>query len=182
MRTFGKIKLSAQSDPDWRGLSHTAQWLYWSLVGSESLTACGAMDYKPKHLQALSPTMNVAGVEAAMDELRAQKYVVLDEETDELLLRSYVRNDDVVLNKNMMVAVIKAWRKLASLKLRSVVVFELLRLKQEHPQAGIWEHPEMVDALRRTTPIDVRDEDTAVQSIEDDGGLVSVSGWGDSPY
>ena len=184
MRTFGKIKLSAQRDADWRALSHTAQWLYWALIGSESLTACGAMDYKPKHLQALSPTMNVGGIEAAMDELRARHFVVLDDETDELLIRSFVRNDDVVLNRNMMVAVVKAGRKLASLRLQGVLAFELLRLKQDYPQAGIWEHPEMIDTLVRATPIDVRDADAAVDSIEDDGGLVSVSGWGDSdsPY
>ncbi|ALF01248.1 replication initiation protein [Arthrobacter phage Brent] len=180
MRKYGKIKLSAQSDPDWRALSHTAQWLYWALIGSEALTACGSMDYKPKHLQALSPTMNTAGVDAAMDELRARKFVVLDEETDELILRSFIRNDEVVPNPNMMVAVIKAWRKLASLKLRSVIVFELLRLKQENPDARIWDHPEMREALSRTTPIDIRDDEAAVDTIEDDGDFVSVGSWGDS--
>ncbi|AMM44501.1 helix-turn-helix DNA binding domain protein [Arthrobacter phage BarretLemon] len=159
MRTYGKLKLSVQSDPEWRQLSHTAQWLYWALVGNENLTACGAMDWKPKHIAALSPTINLDGVESALEELRAYKYVVLDEETDELLLRSFVRNDDVVHNKNMMVAVIKAWRKLASLHLRGVVVHELLRLKQESPQYAIWEHLEMIDALRRTQPVNVFDSD-----------------------
>ncbi|QOP66280.1 helix-turn-helix DNA binding domain protein [Arthrobacter phage Pippa] len=182
MRTFGKIKLSAQRDTDWRQLSHTAQWLYWALIGSEKLTACGAMDYKPKHLAALSPTMTVDGVEGAMDELREHHFVVLDDETDELLLRSFVRNDDVVLNRNMMVAVVKAGRKLASLRLIGVLAFELLRLRNEFPQAGIWEHPEMIDMLRRATPVDVRQGD--LQS-DDGGALVSVGAWSEdteNPY
>lgn len=182
MRTYGKIKLSAARDTEWRQLSHTAQWLYWALIGSENLTACGGMDYKPKHLAALSTTMTVDGVEGAMDELREAHFVVLDDETDELLIRSFVRNDDVVLNRNMMVAVVKAGRKLASLRLQGVLAFELLRLRHEFPQATIWEHPEMIDTLHRATPVDVR----AGDSQSDDGGaLVSVGAWAEdseNPY
>ncbi|WNM67284.1 RepA-like replication initiator [Arthrobacter phage Wyborn] len=176
MRNYGKIKLSAQSDPDWRALSHHAQWLYWALVGSEKLSACGMLEWRPKQFAALSPTVNVELVEVALDELRAMKFVVLDEETDELLLRSFVRNDDVVQNRNMMVAVIKAWRMITSLTLRGVVVHELIRLQHEQPQFPCWEHQEIREAIRRTEPIDVRDVDMpkvlAASGWHDDGGVL----------
>lgn len=176
MRSYGKIKLSVQSDPDWRQLSHTAQWLYWALVGSEKLSACGALEWRPKLFAALSPTLNVDGVESALDELRLKKYVVLDDETDELVLRSFIRNDDVVSNKNMMVSVIKAWRMLYSLRLRGVVVHELMRLQHEHPQYPIWEHPDMLDALKRTQPVNALDDDAPdVDAAFED---ITASSWG----
>lgn len=180
MRSYGKIKLSAQSDPEWRQLSHTAQWLYWALVGSEKLSACGVIEWRPKLFAALSPTLNAAGVESALDELRAKKYVVLDEETDELLLRSFIRNDDVVSNKNMMVSVVKAWRMIYSLRLRGVVVHELLRLKAEHGQYAIWEHPEMIDAIKRTQPVNVFELDAPDDDVDSNFEELTASGWGRS--
>ncbi|UGL61924.1 helix-turn-helix DNA binding domain protein [Arthrobacter phage EastWest] len=178
MRTYGKIKLSVWSDPEWRELSHTAQWLYWALVGSEKLSACGALEWRPKLFAALSPTITREGVEAALDELRAAKYVVLDEETDELLLRSFVRNDDVVHNKNMMVAVVKAWRMLYSLKLRGVVIHELMRLQQENPQYAAWAHPEMIDAMKRTQPVNVFDLDQPVDEVDAAFEDIAAKTWG----
>jgi predicted butyrate kinase (DUF1464 family) len=103
---------------------------------------------------------------------------VLDDETDELLLRSFIRNDDVVHNKNMMVAVIKAWRMLYSLKLRGVVIHELLRLKAEHPQYAAWEHPEMIDAIKRTQPVNVFDVDTPADVDEAFEAIAQKTGWG----
>lgn len=153
MRTFGKMKLSRWDDPDWIALSHTAQWLYDAMVSSAKLSSCGVIEWRPKQFKKLSAAMTVDLIESAFQELRERLYVVYDDDVELALIRSFVRNDDVVTNRNMMVNVIKAWRQIGSIELKQVVIFELLRLKAEHPDQAIWTHPDMIQTLR-TPPLD----------------------------
>jgi hypothetical protein len=147
------MKLSRWDDPEWLALSHTAQWLYDTMVSSAKLSSCGVLEWRPKQFRKLSAAMTIDLLEAAFTELRERLYVVYDEEVELVLIRSFIRNDDVVHNKNMMVNVIKSWRQVGSIELKRVMTFELLRLKSEQPEQAIWSHPEMIQTLR-TPPLD----------------------------
>ncbi|ASR78069.1 helix-turn-helix DNA binding domain protein [Arthrobacter phage Timinator] len=181
MRRYAKLQMTIWADEDWRNVSHTAQWLYTALISQQGLSACGVRDWKPKLFAALSPTMNRDGVESALEELIAKKYVVLDDETDELLIRSFVRNDEVHTNRNMMISAVKAQRCIVSLRLAAIVVHEMKRLRDEHPDFNCWEHPEIMKTLA-SKAINVFDED--VPEDADDRFPVAAGGWGntENPY
>lgn len=155
MRQFGKTLLRRWDDPDWISLSHTAQWLYDAFVSSSKLSGVGAIEWRPKQFAKLSSAMTLDLLDAAFDELRQGLYIVFDESVDQVLVRSYVRND-VFGNKNMTIAAVKAWRQLGSIELKRVAVFEFLRLREDFPTAPIWEHEDMIQTLK-TPPLDPKE-------------------------
>jgi hypothetical protein len=153
-RQFGKTHIKRWDKPEWVALSVTAQWLYDALVSNANLSQCGAMEWKPKQMKKLAGALSLDVLESAMLELREGLFVVLDEDVDVLLVRSFIRNDVDVSNKNMMVSVIKAWQRIGSMELKRVVIFELARLRAEQPDQAIWAHKDMLAAFQTTPPLD----------------------------
>ena len=153
-RKYGKTHIRRWSQPEWVALGPVAQWLYDALVSQAALSQCGAMDWKPKQIRKLSAALTMDVLEAAMQELREGLFVVLDEDVDVLLVRSFIRNDVELSNRNMMVSVVKAWHQIGSMELKRVVIFELLRLREEQPELAIWAHRDMVEAFNTTPPLD----------------------------
>lgn len=153
-RKFGKTHIRRWSQPEWVALSPMAHWLYDCLVSQAALSQCGAMEWKPKQIRKLAATLSLDVLESAMQELREGLFVILDEDVDVLLVRSFIRNDVEHSNRNMMVSVVKAWHQIGSLELKRIVVFELLRLRDEQPELAIWAHGDMVELLRTAPPLD----------------------------
>lgn len=155
-RKYGKTHIKRWNSAEWRALSPIAQWLYDALVSNANLSQCGSMFWHPKVMKTMAATLTVDVLESAMRELREGLFIVLDEEVDELLIRSFIRNDVDVSNRNMMVSAIKAWDRIGSMDLKQVVIFELMRLRDEQPDLAIWAHKDMVEAFSTTAPLDPR--------------------------
>jgi hypothetical protein len=153
-RQFGKTHIKRWNKPEWVALSVTAQWLYDALVSNANLSPCGVMDWKPKVMKKNAGALTLDVLDAAMDELRQGLFVVLDEDVDELLIRSFIRNDVDLSNKNMMVSAMKAWQRVGSMELKQVIIFELGRLRAENPDLAIWSHQIAVEAFQTTPPLD----------------------------
>lgn len=146
--SFAKLHERIWLGEDWLDLSHTAQWLYMALV-SRKLNRAGVADWRPKRLTALSPTITRDGIEAAAEELADAKFVIIDEDTEEILVRSYIRNDELWKQHNLMVSAANAYGHTASRLLRGVIVHELRRLRDEMPDLKVWTHEGMLDVLVR---------------------------------
>ncbi|QIN94368.1 helix-turn-helix DNA-binding domain protein [Arthrobacter phage Abba] len=146
--TFAKLHDRIWLDTDWLEMSHTAQWLYEAFI-SRKINRAGVADWRPKRLTGLSPTITVAGVEAAAEELAERRFVIIDEDTEEILVRSYIRNDELWKQHNLMVSAANAYTATASRLLRGVIVHELRRLKAEMPDLKVWTHELMADVLMR---------------------------------
>ena len=99
-RSHGKILASIWNDDDFRALTVDAQRAYMLLLSQAKLTLAGAIDYMPKRWAAYAAGTTAADIERAIDELAAARFVVLDRDTDELLVRSFVRHDIVGTLKN----------------------------------------------------------------------------------
>ena len=167
-RKYGKTHLKRWDKPEWVALSVVAQWLYDALVSQAALSPCGAMEWKPKQIRKLAGALSIDVLEAAMQELREGLFVVLDEDVDVLLIRSFIRNDVDVSNKNMMISVMKAWQRIGSMDLKRVVIFELLRLRDEQPEQAIWSHEAMLDAFVTTPPLDPQKFTGYLKANDDD--------------
>lgn len=136
-RNYAKIHTTIWSDPDFKTLTPATQHAYFLLLSQPRLSMCGLLDYIPKRLAACA-MWNISDVEQQMDDLETQSYVAIDKETSELLVRSFMRNDGVLLSPNLTVAAIREYGEVVSDDLRKVLDRELIRAHREAPNLGSW--------------------------------------------
>lgn len=137
-REFARVKLSIWEDDDFRALSPEAQHLYFVLLTSSKLDYAGVTDFRPGRIAKGAESWRPWDVLKAAEELSAALYIVIDVDTEEVLLRSFIRHDGLLQEPNMAVAMRKAWTAVASPTLRGVVVHELQRLHAEGPDLKGW--------------------------------------------
>ena len=94
-RDHARVKTSIWDDPDFIGLKSAEQHVYLALMSNKGLSRCGVVTYIPARFEHLAADLTPARFKAAVSGLCNQRFVVLDERTQELLLRSYVRHDGV---------------------------------------------------------------------------------------
>jgi hypothetical protein len=152
-REHAQIKLAMWADDDIRALSPRAQHLYFVLTTSPTLSYCGVADWRPKRIAPLARGWTPEHVETAAAELVAGLYILIDEHTEEVLVRSFIRNDELMKQPRMGTAMAKAHAAVASNVLRGVVVHELIRLKADFPDYRGWTS-EQAESLLTNTPID----------------------------
>ena len=128
-RAFGKTFTSIWCDADWLRLSTDAQWLYQYLLSQPDISTCGVMPLMPQRWSKGSCDMSLERVTTAAKELAAQRFVVIDGETFEVLIRSYIRHDVTSLkNWKMLKGAVRATLRVRSAKLRRALLAECHRL------------------------------------------------------
>ncbi|CAB0503072.1 hypothetical protein FRC0456_01017 [Corynebacterium diphtheriae] len=131
MREYAQIHLRIWDDDDFRNLSVYAQRLYLLLLSHPTLSNAGVGDWRPARLAVLAGDSKKADIVWASRELQTSRFVYIDEETEEFLVRSFVRNDTVLRSRNMGTAVAKSIKMIASRSLKTLVIWELQRAKYE---------------------------------------------------
>jgi hypothetical protein len=145
-RDHAEITLTMWGDDDWRKLTPAAQHLYLLLLTSPSLSFCGVADWRPARIAKLAGGWTESAVRKAATELSDRLYLVIDEESEEALVRSFIRHDGLMKKPNVAIAMATAHAGVASPLLRGVVVHELRRLHEEQPELKGW-GPEKVRAI-----------------------------------
>lgn len=133
-----RIRRDIWGDVDWRRLTSSAQWLYKHLLTTETLTFAGIADWRPNRIAALTADLQAADVDTFAGELIRDRFILPDCETEEVLIRSWVKHDGLLRSPNMTKALIKAHRATASNVLRAVLVDQLRRLYESGAE-GRWE-------------------------------------------
>ncbi|GAB2906943.1 hypothetical protein GCM10027047_01500 [Rhodococcus aerolatus] len=137
-RDHARVYLSIWDDDDFVALSPNAQHLYFVLLTSEDLTYCGVADWRPRRIAKRSRGWTPQHVEAAAAELQSSRFVVVDEDSEEVLLRSFVRRDGLMRQPNMATSMARAARAVVSRPIRRALVHELRRLHTEQPDLKGW--------------------------------------------
>jgi hypothetical protein len=145
-REFAQIKLSIWADDDWRDLSPEARYLYLTLLTSPTLTHCGTADWRPARLSAVNGQARDV-IEDAGAEMVDSLHILIDEETEEVLIRSFVRNDGLMKQPKMAVAMASAHAGVASVTLRGVIVHEAKRLREDFPNLHGWGAERAIELL-----------------------------------
>lgn len=153
---YARVMRSIWGDDDFRDLPHDAQWLYFHLLTSPALTYCGVTDWRPARIAALTHDLTADDIEAASVELEGNLFTVVDRDSEEVLVRTFVRHDGLMAVWNMAAAMAKAHSAVVSKALRGVIVHELKRLKDDEPDLKGWGRPE-VKAMLRKTPLTAAD-------------------------
>lgn len=93
-RQYAKLYLSVWSpDSDFRKLTGDAQRLYFLLVSSPRLSSAGCCVVQPRRWALQASDTKAADIESALAELEERRYVLVDHDTEEVLIRSFIRHD-----------------------------------------------------------------------------------------
>jgi len=177
-RDRAMLRTDMWGDADWRALSFGAQWLYEYLLACPSLNYVGVADWRPGRITKLTKGLEAAQIAEFGQELAEHRFVVIDEEAEEILVRSFLRHDGVLTNPNLLRSVGKDFAGVHSEKLQAAIARELNRLKDEFPnglgKTSPWQSPELRTALRTPfeTPSDTPSQtpsDTGSPRVEDRG-------------
>lgn len=134
-RTYARLYVAIDSDPDFSDLSAEEQALYFRLLAASRLTMCGVADWRPAKLVRRFRGMTRERLEALALSLEQRRFIVIDRETEEVLVRSFVRHDGVLKSPNLVKAMIRDYHDIGSDLLKQVVAFEVRRGLREDPDA-----------------------------------------------
>lgn len=138
-RDHARIQTARQRGRDWRGLTVDAQWTYDQALTSEGISYVGVIDYFPGRIAALAKGMTAKRVDIAVKVLEEARFVVIDRETSELCVRTFVRHDGVLARVNMGKAMGRALAKVVSIDVREAIIDELARCYRDDNDAAGWD-------------------------------------------
>ncbi len=124
-RTEARLRCSIWTDEDFTALKGSTQRLYALLLSQADLSYCGVLPYTPKRWAKLSSDGSERQVRKDIEALVEARFVVVDEDTEELLVRSLVKGDGILKSTNLTTAMWKAFRGVLSEPIRKVFLDEL---------------------------------------------------------
>ncbi|MGW4127999.1 hypothetical protein [Amycolatopsis japonica] len=101
------------------------------LLSRKNVSQCGMLPLQVRKWAKGSKGTSVEDVEKALVELENQRYVFVDYDTEEVLIRSFVRNDGVLKMPNIFKAALSSAVAVESPKLREVLAGELRRVGRD---------------------------------------------------
>lgn len=116
------------ADDDWRALSMPAQWLYDFLAQHPDRNEAGLVPYTIKRWARVAHGLTVDGLRQWLTELDDAGFVVADPDTEEVLVRSYIRVGKVYTHIRLFRNACTAIRAVESERIRSALGQELVRI------------------------------------------------------
>lgn len=150
-REYGQLRHDIWNDDDWLNLTVPAQHLYMTLLSDPTLTYCGVTDWRPGKIAQRAAENSAADTTIAAQELSYAYFLVVDEDSEEVMIRSYLRHDPILKNPRLAVTMSKDYGTIGSRKIRAALVFELQRLRKENPDWAAWDKPQVKTILRQNS-------------------------------
>lgn len=127
-RDHARILCRIWADEDFRARSSDAQWLYFLLLSHGGINNAGVLPLQLRQWANRCATATEDAVAAAVAELVAHRFVVVDHSTEELLVRTFIRNDGVARQPNLLKNAARQARQVESQTLRLELAVELARV------------------------------------------------------
>lgn len=131
-RSEGRILTSIWSDDEFRKLSISGQRMYLFLISQPDLAYDGVIGLRERRWARSADGMTPQDVWNALKELSSEGFVVLDEETEECFVRSYMRRDKVYLEPHLVKAAIGHVASVQSLLIMNAIFTETTRIIREN--------------------------------------------------
>lgn len=125
---FAPLLRSIWSDEDWRALTMDAQHIYLMLLSHPDRNSAGVLSMTLRKWTRLAADLSPDRLDVALAELDAAGFVVADEETEEVLVRAFVRRATVYKHIRMMANALREISEVESERLKSALGQELMRL------------------------------------------------------
>ncbi len=127
-RDHGRIFSSIWSDRDFMAMSQEPQRFYIFLVTQSNLSAAGVLPVTARRWAASSSDLTPGEVYDLLDELSDRRFVVWDRDTEEVMIRTYLRYDKIYRQPNMMLKAVNDAAEIVSARIRLALLSELDRL------------------------------------------------------
>lgn len=153
-RKHARLLLTIWDDPHWRALTSAQQSTYLALLASKDLSWCGVAPLLPQRLAGSAADLTEGKVRSSLKVLADQpgRFLVVDEATAEVAVRSYVRHDEILKQPNIRKAMVKGLDRVHSRCIRDTIIAELRRTMNEEPNQPGWktfpdDHPQLFAEL-----------------------------------
>jgi hypothetical protein len=127
-RSYAQLHQRIWADPNWRALDVDSQHLYLLLISQPQLNMAGVLPLQLRKWASCVDGWDIADVAAALDRLRADRFVIVDEDTEEVLVRSLIRNDGGYKTPGMLRAILKFAEGAQAPAIRTTLAVELGRI------------------------------------------------------
>ncbi|UPZ27709.1 hypothetical protein MUK60_07655 [Streptomyces sp. LRE541] len=127
-RGHGRILTSAWEDDDFLDLDEREQRLYLFLISQPNLNHAGLLDLTLRRWARKARGLTVAELGKRIARLEETGFVVVDEDTEELLIRSFIRNDGVWRMPKVMGAAVSGALEISSRRLQAALLAEMARI------------------------------------------------------
>jgi len=134
-RGHGRILTSIWDDDDFLALDERHQRLYLFLISQPNLNHAGLLDLTLRRWSRKAHGLTSAELQKLLQGLEEARFIVMDEDTEELLIRSFVRNDGVWKQPKVMGAMVSGALEISSWRLRAALLAEMDRLPLEELSA-----------------------------------------------
>lgn len=125
-RQYAQVRVALwEVDDDFRALPVEAQHLYFVLLTSPTLNMAGVGDWRPKRIARLAHGWTPRQVEQAAAVLAQRSYIATDSDSEEFLIRTFVRHDGVLRNPKTAIAMASAWGRVYSQCLRAILATQV---------------------------------------------------------
>lgn len=127
-RGHGRILTSIWEDEDFKNLDERGQRLYLFLISQPNLNHAGLLPLTLRRWSKKARGLTVTDLEKLLGSLEDTRFIVVDDDTEELLIRTFVRNDGVWRMPKVMAAMVSGAAEISSMKLRRALLAEMDRL------------------------------------------------------
>lgn len=149
-RVYGQIYTSIWRDPDFIGMPSASQRLFMLLFSQGDISSCGTLPMTLRRWSKMAPDTPIDTLSGALSTLVAKGFVVVDEDTEELLIRSFIKWDGGYKVPKRLIAILAVARSVGSALLVQVIARELHKLGIAHDLA-----PDTPIDTDIDTPIDI---------------------------
>ncbi len=130
-RSEARVSVDIWNDPDFRALPWGAQWCYMFLLSQQDLAHTGVLALRIRRWAQSADDMPLGAVKFALDALERARFIVIDYDTEELLVRSFIRRDKVFKQPQVFRAAADQLVLVTSPVLRFALAVELERVSRE---------------------------------------------------
>lgn len=128
LAAYVKLLRSIWRDDDFRALPASTQRLYMLLLSQPDVSYCGVLPFTPQRWGLLAGDTDADSVRTDIHRLTDADFVVVDDQTEELLIRSYVKYDEGYKVPNIRTALLRSVDEVLSVPLRNAVITLLVTL------------------------------------------------------
>jgi hypothetical protein len=127
-REHARILCSIWGDKDFQQRSPSEQRMYMLLLSQKTINNAGVLPLQPTKWARGSVGTTAEDVLADLKGLEENGFILVDHETEEVLVRSFIRNDGIVKLPNVLKSALKYAVQVESPRLRVALAAELRRL------------------------------------------------------
>jgi hypothetical protein len=127
-RTEARISVDIWDDPDFLALNSDEQRIYLFALSQRDLEHTGVLPLRERRWARAARGLTAAGVTDALNGLERARFVVVDVDYEELLIRAFLRRDKVYKQPNVLRSAASNLATVASPRIRVAIAEEIRRI------------------------------------------------------